>query len=286
MSATLGIGTATFIPSYGPTAVGRPGPALLSAAIDAGVRYIDTAAAYGDSEAAIGEVADRITAHAVRVVTKIQPAAPTVAAAREAMQRSLDRLHLPGVDTVMLHSARSEAIAGAGEMFGALRDAGLAQRVGASTYGAADACAAAAMWCDTLQVEFSVVNPSVVTALRAAPRRPEVIARSVLCKGLLTPAGLALTLPQDARDVVTRLSAVAARHGMDLTTLAIRFALDTPGIDVVLVGVSTTAELDTALRAWQRPPLTAAQYAEVAAFDYGDADWAHPERWPEGRPAA
>ena len=82
------------------------------------------------------------------------------------------------------------------------------------------------------------------------------------------------------------LDRLAASLDMDLTALAIRFALDTPGIDVALVGVSTNDELQTALAAWRRPALTAEEYAAVAAFDRSDADWSHPERRPEGRPAA
>ena len=38
MSARLGLGTATFIPGYGLAPAGRPGPDLLDAAFDAGVR--------------------------------------------------------------------------------------------------------------------------------------------------------------------------------------------------------------------------------------------------------
>jgi aryl-alcohol dehydrogenase-like predicted oxidoreductase len=69
---------------------------------------------------------------------------------------------------------------------------------------------------------------------------------------------------------------------MDLTTLAIRFALDTSALDIVLVGVSDRSELAVAVEAAGRRPLTPEQYAAVAAFDRSDAPWSHPERWPEG----
>jgi aryl-alcohol dehydrogenase-like predicted oxidoreductase len=290
MAAVMGIGTATFLPGYGPTAGGHPGPALLTAAFDHDVRYVDTAAAYGSSEAALGEVADQVRSRGVRVATKIQPAAHTVEAYRTATDASLARLRLAAIDTVLLHSAASSLIASpvVAEAWSGVREARIARHVGVSTYGVADArTAVTSSWCETVQVEFSIVNQAVVGALRAAASRPcEVIVRSVLCKGLLTSSAFALTLPKDALETLRALEALGKRLHMDLTTLAIRFALDTPGIDVVLVGVSDAAELDAAVRAWRRAPLSVPEYAEIAAFDRSHADWAHPERWPGGRPAA
>jgi aryl-alcohol dehydrogenase-like predicted oxidoreductase len=288
MTARLGLGTATFIPGYGPTTGGRPGAAILTAAFAAGVRYVDTAAAYGESEAALGEVADTVRTLDVRIATKLRPTVSTPLACREAMDASLRRLGLAAVDTVLLHSATaaeicSEATAGA---WRSLRKDGLARRVGASTYGPdAARLALSSGWCDAVQVEFSILNQEVMRAL--APLRVqgvEIITRSVLCKGLLTPSGSALTLPAPARETLQQLGTFAREMEIDLTTLAIRFALDTPGIDVVLVGVSDRGELDTAVRAAGRRPLTVQEYQAVAAFDRSDAEWSHPERWREGTP--
>lgn len=288
MSARLGLGTATFIPGYGLTSSGQPGPELLDAGFAAGIRYVDTAAAYADSEAALGQVAGRVRTLGVRVATKLHLVAPTPRSCREAMEASLARLGLPSADTVLLHSASAEQIAanGVADAWIGLRDSGLAARIGASTYGAdAARIAVAASWCDAVQVEFSILNQSVVRGvLRQPPRRAEIIARSVLCKGLLSASARGLPLPDDAASTLRELDAVAFGLGMDLTTLAIRFALDTPGIDVVLVGISSRAELDVALAAAARRPLTVEEYAAVAAFDRSGAEWSHPERWREGAP--
>jgi aryl-alcohol dehydrogenase-like predicted oxidoreductase len=286
MTAHLGLGTATFIPGYGLAPAGCPGPALLDAAFDAGIRYVDSAAAYADSESALGQVADRVRALGVRVATKLQDSGSTRESCREAMQASLVRLGLATVDTVLLHSASAEhiaavAVAGA---WSSLRDAGLAARVGASTYGVEAArIATAAPWCDVLQVEFSILNQSVVNGLTGRGTRPlEIIARSVLCKGLLTPSARTRSLPAEAEQTLHGLDLIARDLQMDLPTLAIRFALDTSALDIVLVGVSDQSELAVAVEAAARRPLTREQYAVVAAFDRSDAAWSHPERWPEG----
>jgi aryl-alcohol dehydrogenase-like predicted oxidoreductase len=158
----------------------------------------------------------------------------------------------------------------------------LARRTGASTYGVDNARTALAQaWCDVVQVEHSLVNPSVVAALsRAKQPGQEIVARSVLCKGLLTSYRHEVAhLAADAEAWLTRLERLAVQWGFTLAQLAIRFALDTPGIDVVLVGIASVADLDDAVATAARPPLAAWQLDELREFDRSHEDWTHPERW-------
>ena len=139
----------------------------------------------------------------------------------------------------------------------------------------------AADWCDVVQVEYSVLNQEVLRAIDGM-RRPgqEIVARSVLCKGLLTPrwrqaGALATPIAGDLEALEGR----AASAGASLSELAIRFALDTPGIDVVLVGVATDRELETAIRARDRETLAPDAWQALEAFDRSALDCVHPERW-------
>lgn len=273
--AVLGIGTATFLPDYGLAPGAAPGADLLRAALAGGVRYLDTAADYGDGERAVG----RLRADGLRVCTKI-----AADAAIDQVRASIDRLGRPA-DTILMHSAGSGQLTGAPAV-AALREAKqqrLTLRTGASTYGSADAALALAQtWVDVVQVEYSILNQSVIRAI--APARPgqEVVVRSVLCKGLLTARrSAAPRLLEGVRDALDGLDACARDWNRSIEALAIRFALDTPGIDIVLVGVSTPAELDTALAAAAAPPLTPEQWARLASFDRHDVDAAHPERWSQ-----
>jgi hypothetical protein len=50
-------------------------------------------------------------------------------------------------------------------------------------------------------------------------------------------------------------------------------------VDVVLVGVGTTEELDTALRAAGRDALDGEQMRILQRFDRSPLDCVHPERW-------
>jgi len=288
--ARLGLGTVALGLPYGIGGERVPhdaAAALLRDAIAAGIRYVDTAAAYGDAETVVGRVARELREAGVRVCTKITVSALRATGAIAGLRESLARLGLERVDTVMLHSADA----------GALRDehtnAGLAQlvesgitaRIGVSTYGATDATLAHSFqWVRALQVEHSILNPSVVRALNGeqgdANPRVEVVARSVLCKGLLTArraqAGAVATGLAGTLDA---LETFARERGLELPELAFRYALDSPGVDVVLVGVSNAAELTTALRAAARTPLTAAELRMLDSYDRSTDDASHPELW-------
>lgn len=285
-SALLGIGTANFIAAYGlQPAAAPPGAALVLSAMDRGVNYIDTAAAYGDAEQVLGGIAGAIAARGARVATKVAVAPASGAdAVLGDVQASLSRLRMPRVDTLLLHSAGADVLNAAAieDACNVMRERGWAARTGASTYGAKDAAAALEKpWCGAVQFEYSLLNTSVLPAARAARRQgQELIARSVLCKGLLTnswreaPALAAPLVP-----MLTALEARAAAWGYSLPGLAIRFALDTAGLDVVLVGVGSDSELDAALQARDGARLSPAQLGELAAFDASAQDAAHPERW-------
>jgi aryl-alcohol dehydrogenase-like predicted oxidoreductase len=276
----LGLGTASFIDGYGlgpnPTVDAER---LIRTAVERGIGYIDTAAGYGASEEIIGRFSTFLQQKGVRIATKL----PKDGLHR--LDESLQRLRTSRIDTLLVHSADETDIAtqSVGDMLLDAKMRGLVGRTGASTYGSAAAGAALAEeWCDVVQVEHSIVNPSVMATLGQV-RRPgqEVVVRSVLCKGLLTGRRAQFAgLPPIGMEVLDRLEERAASWGYTVPELAIRFALDTPGVDVVVVGVSSDQELELALRATNRR-LDPAQWKSLAEFNSHEAYWAHPERWVE-----
>ena len=280
--ARLGFGTAPF--GYGVDGGPQDGAvdpeALLRACLDAGIRYVDTSSTYGPAEALLGSARALHGAAGLRLCVKIPrwlwP---------EGVTDALGRLRRDDADTVMFHSAvRAEILdASMPATMARARELARARRTGVSTYGAADARLALAQpWTDAVQVEHSILNPSVVRAV-APLKRPgqELIVRSVLCRGLLSRRRSPATVPAGAERTLLALDGLAARWGFDdLAALAIRFALDTPGVDLVLVGLASLDELAVARAAAAHAPLTAAQLAELVTFDHATSDWTHPERWP------
>ena len=285
--AALGIGTATFIQQYGLplTRWQRPEMTLLRRAVERGVRYLDTAASYGDGESAIGELGGLLDTGEVRVCTKVEiTSTATAADIVRTVEASLVRLRRPTVDTVMAHSASQMVLANPAlsSAWSSIKARGLVTRTGASTYGADDACVALGLeTCDVVQIEYSILNQEVVRAAVAA-KRPgqELVVRSVLCKGLLTARRDAA--PDEAcavKATIDDIETLAEQWRFTLPELAIRFALDTPGVDVVLVGVGTEDELSTALDAAGRDPLDDAQMQMLKGCDRSTLESVHPERW-------
>lgn len=278
----LGLGTATFLSGYslGSSEIGGgERESLIRAAVAKGIVYVDTAVAYGDAENSLGEIAGFLNDHKVRVCTKL-----VLSDLSGGLESSLKRLGCALVDTVLLHSAkRAELVDGSVlRAFAEMRKNRQVTHTGASTYGVEDAIVAMEQpWCDVLQVEHSILNPSVVKAVVPLLRPgKELVVRSILCKGLLTERRRCLpTSFSRIVAVVERLEGVAREWGYTLPELAVRFALDTSGVNVVLVGVSNEGELEMALRARDREPLSPEQMEVLEKFDCSESDCVHPERW-------
>jgi aryl-alcohol dehydrogenase-like predicted oxidoreductase len=79
--------------------------------------------------------------------------------------------------------------------------------------------------------------------------------------------------------LLDELEALAGSWGLTLPQLAIRFAIDTPGVDVVVVGASNAGELEIAQAARDTPPLGRDRMQTLARFDRSSESWSHPETW-------
>ena len=86
-------------------------------------------------------------------------------------------------------------------------------------------------------------------------------------------------LSKEVADSINELDRLAQTWGFALPELAIRFALDTPTVDIVLVGMASEAELNVAIRAASLGPLDENQLEVLATFDRSSYDCVHPERW-------
>jgi aryl-alcohol dehydrogenase-like predicted oxidoreductase len=282
-TSRLGLGTAPFIAGYswGQDAACADPDRLIAACLDAGVRYIDTSGHYGDVEIVLGRQRALLAKHRARLCVKV-----AVREWPDGLYDAFGRLGVERADTVMVHSATGEFLREPelAETMSKVKAMGRAARTGASTYGVDDAlCVLEQPWGTAVQVEYSVLNPSVVRAIGPRSRADqEIVVRTVLCRGLLTGRWREVPIAASAPIAPTleRLQALAASWGFDdLAELAIRFALDSPHVGIVLVGIASGAELAIAIAAAQRPPLTPAQMDALTEFDHSTSDWTHPERW-------
>ena len=257
MSA-LGLGTAQLGQDYGvANARGRPpdeeARAILQTAWTGGVHVLDTAPAYGDSEARIA--ACRPPDASFRIVTKTRHGADPRDVRRD-LEASLARLGVDAVHGLLVHAPDALAQDDAGALLASLqavRDAGLTRRIGVSVYDATQAEAARATGVlDLIQVPVSVLDQRLVadgTLARLRAAGFEVHARSVLLQGLLVQAPDAIRV-RGARAAVAAFRYWCRANRCSPLQAALGFVRALPEVDVVLVGVDGAEQLRTILGAF------------------------------------
>ncbi|MDJ0363921.1 aldo/keto reductase [Hymenobacter sp. H14-R3] len=255
LTQRLALGTAQFGLAYGlNNQAGQPAPAavaaILAAAQAAGLTLLDTASAYGNSEARLGELAGENPNF--EVITKV-PAGPA-AAVNQHLAESLARLRRTRLYGVMFHAfGPLRAEPAAWPALQAARTAGQVARIGVSLYHPHEAewLLAQAWDVDLVQVPYNILDQRFAEVLpRLAARGVEVHVRSAFLQGLLLrePA----TLPaffQPLAPKLTRLRALAAGAGVPLPAALLLFAAGAPGVARAVIGVDSVANLHENLSA-------------------------------------
>jgi aryl-alcohol dehydrogenase-like predicted oxidoreductase len=258
----LALGTAQFGLAYGlNNHAGQPSitavAEILAAAQAAGLTLLDTAAAYGNSEARLGELVGG-NSH-FELITKL-PAGPPAQGAQQ-LAESLARLRRERVYGVLFHAFKPlQDEPAAWHALQAARAAGQVARIGVSLYHPHEAEWLLAEGWDVnlVQVPYNVLDQRFAAVLpRLAARGVEVHVRSAFLQGLLLrePA----TLPDFFRPLapkLTQLRALAAGASVPLPALLLLFAAYAPGVARAVLGVDSVANL--------RENLAAAPYLAAA----------------------
>jgi aryl-alcohol dehydrogenase-like predicted oxidoreductase len=256
------LGTAQFGLAYGlNNQAGQPSTKavaeVLNAAQAAGLTLLDTAAAYGNSEARLGELAG--DSPAFELITKL-PAGPPAQVAQQ-LAASLGRLQRAKLYGVLFHAFKPlQDEPAAWQALQAARAAGQVARIGVSLYHPHEAewLLAEGYDLDLVQVPYNVFDQRFAAVLpRLAARGVEVHVRSAFLQGLLLrePAALpAFFRPLAPK--LTQLRALAAKADVPLPALLLLFAAYAPGVARAVVGVDSVDNLTE--------NLAAAQYASAA----------------------
>ena len=272
--------------------------AVVDAAIDVGVTFLDTANVYGgtDSEAFLGRVLEG-RRNQVVLATKFGHPSDDEArggrpdAIRPALEISLKRLRTDHVDLYQLH--RPDPAVPVADTLGALGelvDAGMARAVGCSHFTVAEleeaeaAGAAAGVRFVSVQNEYAMTHREPEEGVLVTCERLGLgfLPYFPLASGLLTgkyrrgeapPEGTRITgtprqatLLSDANlDLVERLVAWSADQGMELIDLAFAYLLAEPAVSSVIAG-ATKPEQVRRNAATVAVALSDAQRAEVRAI--------------------
>lgn len=261
---------------------------MLGLAVGAGIRCLDTAAAYGEAEMRIGRfLRERSLQRTVSVVTKLTVGDVNGGISlRAALAASRRRLGVVPAG-VLLHDP--ELLAGwhgpLGDALRAARAEGAVGAIGVSVYHPQQFAAALAMpELDIVQAPFNVLDRRVEQAgllEQARTRGIRVMLRSVFLQGLLLldparcPPGLEFARPR-----LRRWHELCVRRQVDPLVAALRFVMQRAQPDTVVVGCESQAQLRGLLAAANGPDLSSAMLAELEQLASSDTRLLDPTRWP------
>lgn len=289
----LGLGTAQFGLDYGVTNKSGKVPehdiaSLVQFARSHDVEIIDTAAAYGTSEEALGRYLN--TNDVFKIVTKIPSIKRTVITQRDAQSvserfmLSLARLRQPKVYALLVHNAQdllavnSEALMA--EMT-KLKQAGYVEKIGVSVYSGLEVDAIVSRHkIDLIQVPINVFDQRLVASghlKQLKDLRVEIHARSVFLQGLLLlkPAQLPGKF-EKLRRPLENYCHYLANAGLTQIQGALAYVKQLGMIDCLIVGVLSVANLAEICAAMKAPLY---DQLEFSAFALNDNAIVDPTTW-------
>src|SRR5215831_7637426 len=263
---------------------------IVAACWDSGIRYFDTAQAYGESEVVLGNALRHAgVADEARVVSKLSPVLQTesIGAILGSLRTSLDRLGMQRIWGVLLH--REEQLddwnTSVGEAFEIARRNGLVAHVGVSVYSPERALQALeAFGLDMLQVPANIFDRRMQRAkvfAKASMKNATVFIRSVYLQGLtLFNSRQAQETASFGHEAVSVFERFCATNGVDQKRFAFEYAREISTDAIRVVGAETKAQVIENSRLENQPTL------DTALFRAWDETWpddvedlVNPSRW-------
>lgn len=253
----LALGTAQFGMPYGIAnqagQVSRmEAKSMLQLAAANGIDTLDTAIAYGESEACLGEVGTQ----GFKLVTKLPPipegCADVNGWVQEQVTASLARLGVKGLYGLLLH--RPEQLLGSNgkslyQALQALKDSGQVQKVGVSIYAPSELEVITKRFrIDLMQAPFNIVDRRLHTTgwlQRLKDASIEVHTRSVFLQGLLLMPQAAIP-PKFApwSDLWEKWHKWLVDHDTSSIQACLAFSLGFTEIDRLVVGADNVSQLE------------------------------------------
>ena len=244
----------------------------LEAAYDAGFRYFDTSAAYGDSELRLGQFIPRVARDSLFIATKsgIPPQlSPGEAAVfvQQSLARSLERLHTDHIDLFQIHDVGTleQVLAEHGvlEVLLEARRQGVIRYYGLATrHHVLLEVATRRGDFDTILTysDYTPLDQSAGPLIAlASARGVGVINASPLSSGLLTgrdprEIGAPAHTDQDRRrQRAIQFYDLCQQFNTPVLAAALQFPLSNPNVDITLTGPASVAEVTAGVRALETP---------------------------------
>lgn len=290
----LGLGTVQFGINYGLTNDQGQVPktevaAILNRAETAGIRVLDTASQYGESEAVLGRALR--PGNAFKEVSKtpncpedeITPA--HLDKVEATLERSIELLGVSSLYGLLVHQAADLQKPGAASLARRLeefRNDGRVDHIGVSVYDGGELDAALTVFQpDIVQLPYNILDQRLVSTgwLAELKRRGiEVHARSLFLQGLLLAEPVSLSdFFAPATDQLKAISSAGVEHGIGRLGMCLHAAFNRPELDILLVGVTKIAELEAILNLL---PKLSGLTIDPDAFALDDESILNPALWP------
>ena len=263
----------------------------LNCALDLGINLIDTAQAYGESEAIIGRTL-KSRREEYLLATKIASLSwegYTGVELREQVEasitKSLRALQTDIIDLLYIHNATPELIQH-GEIVEIMQRAqqvGYTRFIGTTTYGEAAPLAVLEDGrFDCIQVAYNLLDRQFEERVLPLAQANDigVVIRSVLLKGALTYRYA--HLPEELRELreaVNKVNSLRSEQNSSLPELAYRFVLAHPAVSTALVGTGRVHELEEIVSLAGRDPLPLELLSDIREISVSP-DQLNPGTWP------
>lgn len=255
---------------------------MVRVAAENGIDTLDTAIAYGESEACLGELGTE----GFKLVTKLPPVPGGCNVSgwvQEQIDASLARLGVRAVYGLLLHRPEQLLETHGKALFQTLqglKEAGQVQKVGVSIYSPDELEALTPRYrFDLVQAPFNLVDRRLHTTgwlQRLKRESVEIHTRSAFLQGLLLmpPATLPIKFASWS-GLWRKWHTWLARHNVSAVQASLAFPLSFPEIDRVVVGADSVSQLEQIISA----------ASSVAPMDFPDLqcdadELINPARWP------
>ncbi len=223
--------------------------AVLRAAKKGGIDFLDTASVYGEAETLLGHFG--IEQAGFQVISKLRPWGSGVSekdAVRLEIEASLQRLNIKRLYGYMLHRAEDMKNEEVVQEMIMVKEEGYTEYIGVSIYEPEEALRVvqSGIW-DMIQIPYNVLDQRLDETdffELAKKNHVKVFARSAFLQGLLlmAPEQLPPHL-QKARPYIEKFRQIVAKNHYVAEEGAMLYSYCHPGIDYVVFGVDTEAQL-------------------------------------------
>lgn len=255
---------------------------LLHEAYRGGIRYLDSAEAYGNAHERIGRYHAQHPGQEFRVITKLPHAFDEHIGHR--VNTYLKELHVRRLEALMFHSFHAyQTHAHDLDLLEELKQTGKINQVGVSVYTNAEMeTVINDERVDLIQLPFNLLDNGRQrgTLLQEAKQKGKTVhVRSVFLQGLF------FKQPDDPHPVVQALKnelmhirRLAHEHHVSLQSLALNYALSQKTVDHVLIGVDSEEHLRQNL-AIVHETLDSQIIQQINAIHVADTDLLNPSLW-------